>query len=288
MSNSKKAPGDPSFYSREKKFSLVGTSLFIGLRAADALLQYSIFQQGWGAALVSSLGGSPVAFASPAESTLANFGLGPYPALITALALGSTLKNIVWALVIAEQEMTLSAAVVVATLNSIMNATNTLFSIWAVTSQAPALTSQSGTLYDTIAASPALIIGVTLFTVGVATELVPELQRKAFKAKPENKGKPYGGGLWSLATNINYGGHTIWRAAMALCAAGPLWGIFIGSFYTYDFATRAIPSMDVYLTEKVSYYVLYAPHDADLSNQYGADYQEIKKKTPYKLIPYIY
>ncbi len=256
MAEAKRGPGDPGFVSREKKFSLVGTSLFVGLRAADAFLQYSMFQQGWGTALVSNLGGAVVTFASPNDPALSYFGLGPYPALISALALGGSLKQIIWATAIAEQEMTLSGAVIISAVNVIFNTANTLLSIWAVTGQARALATQSATLYDTVIASPTVIVGLILFTVGIATELVSEAQRKAFKAKPENKGKPYGGGLWSLATNINYGGYTLWRAGAALASGGPLWGIFTGSFSFYDFASRAVPSMEVFLTEKVGHPLL--------------------------------
>ena len=245
-----RGPGDPSFVSREKKFSLAGTSLFVGLRAADTVLQYSIFRYGWGSALVSSLGGTAVTFASPTDSTLSNLSIGPYPALISALALGSSLKHIIWSVAIAETEMPPLSAVIVSMFNTIMNTANTLLSIWAATSQAPTLTTQDGTLYDTVVASPTLGVGLALFTVGIALELISEFQRKAFKDKPENKGKPYGGGLWSLATNINYGGYTIWRAGAALSAAGPVWGMFIGAFFFYDFSSRAVPSLDVYLTQK--------------------------------------
>lgn len=252
MSEAKKGPGDPSFASREKKPSPLGTSLFVGLRAADAVLQYQLFQQGWGQQLVSTLGGAPVLFAAPRDPTLAYFGLGPYPALMSALALGSSVKHVSWVLGVSEQEMTPQMAVVIAAFNTVMNTANTLLSCWAFSSQAPQMQTQSTTMYDMITASPALSIGVALYTVGITTEMVAEVQRKIFKSDPKNEGKPYGGGLWSLATNINYGGYTLWRAGMALSAAGPMWGIITGAFFFYDFSRRAIPSMDAYCTEHVS------------------------------------
>ena len=78
-----------------------------------------------------------------------------------------------------------------------------------------------------------------------------EIQRKVFKDKPENKGKPYGGGLFGLATNINYGGYTLWRAGYAVAAAGLPWGALVGAFFFYDFTTRAIPALDQYCTDRV-------------------------------------
>ena len=252
MSESKKGPGDFDLASREKKPSPLGTAIFVGLRAADAVLQYQILQQGWGQQLVSTLGGAPVPFAAPRDPTLAYFGLGPYPALMSALALGSSVKHISWILGVSEQEMPPAAAVLIAAFNTVLNTSNTLLSCWALTSQAPQMETQSTTMYDMITASPVLAIGLGLYTVGITTEMVAEVQRKMFKSDPKNEGKPYGGGLWSLATNINYGGYTLWRTGAALSAAGPMWGIIIGAFFFYDFTRRAIPSLDAFCTEKVS------------------------------------
>jgi len=84
------------------------------------------------------------------------------------------------------------------------------------------------------------------------TELVSEIQRKAFEDNPQNKGKPYGGGQFGLATNVNYGGYTLWRAGYACVAAGPVWDLIVGGSFAWDFTQRAIPSVDQYFTEKAS------------------------------------
>ena len=251
MSEPKKGPGHFDLASREKKPSPLGTTIFVGLRAADAVLQYSILRQGWGQQLVSILGGAAVPFAAPQDPTLAYVGLGPYPALIYTLALGSSVKHISWILGVSEQEMTPQAAGAIAGFNTVLNSANTLLSCWALTSQAPQMDTQSTTLYDVVISSPVLAIGLGLYVVGITTEMVAEVQRKMFKDDPKNKGKPYGGGLWSLATNINYGGYTFWRTGAALSAAGPMWGIIIGGVFFYDFVRRAIPIMDAYCTEHV-------------------------------------
>lgn len=276
--------------SRKIKTSPIGSSLFVGLRTADTILQYNILQQGWGQQLVSTLGGAAIPFATPRDPALAYFGLAPYPALICALALGSSVKQISWILGISEQEMTLTSATLIAAFNTVLNTANTLLSCWALTSQAPQMITESATLYDVIAASPVLAVGLSLFAVGITTEMVAEVQRRIFKINPENKGKPYGGGLWSLATHINYGGYTLWRAGAALSAAGPIWGITMGAFFFYDFTRRAIPDLDEYCIEKVC---LLSPHLksdllADPLNQYGTKYKEIMKRTQYKLLPFIY
>ncbi|MCJ1455121.1 hypothetical protein MMC28_005475 [Mycoblastus sanguinarius] len=265
------APKELSVASRKKKPSPLGTSLFVGLRAADVVLQYSILQRGWGAQLIQNLGGSAVAFSTPREPPLAYLGLGPYPAIMSALALGSSTKQILWILGVSEQEMTPAAAVVISVFNTVVNTLNTMFSLWTLTSAAPQMATQSASITDVITSSPLIMVGLTLYVVGISTELFSEVQRKSFKNKPENKGKPYGGGLWSWATNINYGGYTLWRAGYAVAAGGLPWGAVVGAFQFHDFVSRGIPVLDRYCTER-----------------YGEAWVDIKKRVPYRLIPFIY
>ena len=245
-------PKDFSFQSREKKPSPLGTSIFVGLRAADTVLQYSVLRRGWGSQLIQALGGTVVPFAAPRDPALVHFGLSPYPAILSAMALGSFTKQIVWILGISEQEMTPTAALVIGAFNVTLNTLSTILSIWTVTSAAPQMATHSASITDVITSSPTLMLGLGLYSIGILTELASELDRKRFKDKPENKGKPYGGGLWSWATNINYGGFTLWRAGYAISTAGIPWGLAIGAFFFYDFTSRAIPSLDEYCTEKVS------------------------------------
>ena len=192
-----------------------------------------------------------VPFATPRDPALAYFGLGPYPAILSAMALGATAKHLVYTLYISEQEITPVFGLMVGGVNIAVNTLNTMLSLWTLTSAAPQMTTQSASLTDVITSSPTLMLGLGLYAVGMITEFASEVDRKRFKDKPENKGKPYGGGLWSWATNINYGGFTLWRAGYAISAAGLPWGAFVGAFFFYDFTSRAIPSMDKYLTERV-------------------------------------
>ena len=231
--------------------SPLGKSIFVGLRAADAALQFSILQRGWGTSLIQRLGGSVVPFATPRDPSVAFFGLGPYPAIMSILAAGSSVKHIIHTVGIGETAMSPGAATTIGLFNTISNTLNTLFSIWSVTSAAPQMATQSASLTDVITSSPTLMFGLGLYTVGICTELVSEIQRKMFKDKPENKGKPYGGGLFGLATNINYGGYTLWRAGYAVTAAGLPWGALVGALAFYDFTTRAIPALDQYCTDRV-------------------------------------
>ncbi|KAL8745032.1 MAG: hypothetical protein Q9184_007923 [Pyrenodesmia sp. 2 TL-2023] len=246
MSNKPEAQ-DWSLASREKRSSPLGSTLFVGLRAADAVLQYNLLRQGWAHEAVTALGGTAISTVGAGQ-----LGLTPYGTILTSLAIGSSLKHIIWKIVIGEQEMKPAAAVAIAIFNTLLNSANTLLSAWAWCSAAPTNLPSAVSVTDVLLSSPWLLTGCALFGAGIATELGAEVDRMRFKAKPENKGKPYGGGLWSLATNINYGGYTLWRAGYAIAAAGPAWGLAVGAFFFYDFTSRAIPELDRYCSDKVS------------------------------------
>ena len=250
MTSSQK-PEEWSLASRKKAPSPIGTSIFVGLRSADVALQYAILQRGWGASLIETLGGRAIQATTATNDGV--LGLTPYAAIISAMALGSTIKQLIYLLVIAEQEFPPAAASVISVFNTFLNSTNTLLSLWVVSSAGAIAASPSASIIDVISSSPTLAVGVGLYVLGNLVELGSETQRKIFKSNPENKGKPYGGGLFSLATNINYGGYTLWRTGYAITAAGWGWGIAIGALFFYDFTTRAIPVLDKYCTEKVSF-----------------------------------
>ena len=228
--------------SRTKASSPLGTSLFVGIRGADAVLQYNILRQGWGQDLIARLGRNAIQATDAAGGIL---GLHPYYAAMSALALGSSVKQIVHLLFVYEQEMPPKTAVTISLINTILNSANTLLSLWTTSSMAPSSAAE-------LSSSPTVVFGIGMYAVGMLTEMISELQRKAFKADPANKGKPYGGGLFSLATNVNYGGYTLWRTGYAITAAGLPWGIVVGGWFFYDFATRGIPVLDQYCTERVS------------------------------------
>ncbi|KAI4125695.1 MAG: hypothetical protein LQ338_004123 [Usnochroma carphineum] len=241
----KSRPKSTGLVSREKRPSPLGSTLFVGLRAADAVLQYNLLSRGWAQVAIQCLGGAalPTAGTGP-------LGLTPYGAVMTSLALGASFKHVVWKAAIGEQEIRPAAAIIIGLLHSVGNSANTLLSAWAWSSAAPTYLPPSASIADVLLSSPSVLVGTALFTAGIVTELYSEFQRKWFKGRPENKGKPYGGGFWSLATNINYGGYTLWRTGYAMAAAGPLWGLLIGALCFYEFTNRAIPELDQYCTDK--------------------------------------
>ncbi|PYI08109.1 hypothetical protein BO78DRAFT_340193, partial [Aspergillus sclerotiicarbonarius CBS 121057] len=252
---------------RTKAPSPLGRVVFVGLRAADVWWQYNLLSQGWASQLITKLGGSAIIPGNVWGTS--NSSLHLYYNLVSLLALGSSVKQIATMLFVSEQETTVESAALIAFFNTILNTLNTVLSVWSLTSQAPAAASTN--LADFVLAHPAMIFGLSAYIVGILTEAVSEFQRRAFKQDPTNKGKPYSGGIFSLATNINYGGYTVWRAAYGMVTGGWPWAVACFGFFFYDFAVRGIPVLDQYLV-----------------GRYGDAYEEIKARVKYRLIPWVY
>jgi hypothetical protein len=177
--------------------------------------------------------------------------LQPYYKLVVLVSLGSSVKQIINMLFVFEQEVPVLAAVLISAFNTVVNSINTTMALWSVASANPISPSSPGSWSDTLR-SPIVAIGLGIYAIGILTELGSELQRRAFKKDPASKGKPYAGGLFSLARNINYGGYILWRTGYAMTTGGLLWALVTFSFFFRDFTTRAVPVMDAYLTGRVS------------------------------------
>ena len=192
----------------------------------------------------------PHRLADPRSTTL-GLSLTDYHLGLVGLAFASALKQIIWILFISEQKMPPQFALTVCGFNTFLNTLNTFVALYSRTSGVLPQTFDFGGYYKQ-AVQYAVPMGQSLFCAGLAIELISEVQRKVFKSRPGNKGKPFGGGLFRKATNINYGGYTLWRAGYA-CYAGKLgWGGLTGMLVGTDFVRRAIPSMDKYCEDKVS------------------------------------
>lgn len=235
--------------SRIKEPSPLGKSVFVGLRAADVFWQYNLLRRGWGIQLIEKLGGHAVP-SSLVLSPVTLTRLHPYYGLVTLLSLGSSIKQILHIVFVSEQAMDAGSGFAIALFNTIFNTVNALLSLWAVTS--PVASGLDSTNLVKTILSPPIAIGLASYAIGLSVEAISEFQRKAFKQDPKNKGKPYGGGLFSLATNINYGGYTIWRAAYASLCGGFIWGATTFTFFFRDFATRGVPVLDEYMSQRVS------------------------------------
>lgn len=235
--------------SRVKEPSPVGKAAFVGLRAADVFWQYNFLYRGWGIRLIEKIGGHAV-HSSLVLSPLTLTRLQPYYGLVTLLSLGSSIKQVLHIVFVSEQAMDVGSGFTIALFNTIFNTVNTLLSLWAVTS--PVASGLDSTNSVNILLSPPIVVGIAAYGIGLLVEAISEFQRRAFKQDPKNKGKPYGGGLFSLATNINYGAYTIWRAAYALTCGGFVWSATTFTFFFHDFATRGVPVLDEYMCQRVS------------------------------------
>ena len=222
--------------SRVKRSTPFGTACFVGLRAADVFVQYYLLKQGGAAKILSSLGLHTVAIADTSYADI----------LIGLAALGSA-KQIVWVYGISEAEMPTGQAFQIGIANTVFSSINAFLASWAVSSLAsssPGLLRSDASAVQQLSSSPILAGAVIVSVLGILVETVSELQRKSFKSDPKNNGKPYSGGLFSLARHINYGGYALWRPANALAAGGVAAAIPTFAFFSYNFVANSIPGLD--------------------------------------------
>ena len=234
------------------KSSPFGRAVFVGLRALDPLLQYSILSRHAGITWIPGLLGGALLPATGAEYLLrpANngliFDLPPYQSLLLAFSVGSVMKQSFWALAIGQEELSPGNAALISLFTTIKNSIISTAAMWTLTSVNP----QASAATDLLK-SPYVAVGLTMYVTGILAETISEIQRKSFKKDERNKGKPYSGGLFSLARNINYGAYAVWTAGFALVGGGPALALVIGGFHFWDFAKRAVPAMDRYCTKRV-------------------------------------
>ncbi|KAK4976500.1 hypothetical protein LTR66_010861 [Elasticomyces elasticus] len=266
----KEFEASPWFLSmREKAPTPGGTFIFVTLRILDLPLQYWLLKSGAGLSLIQRLGGRPATYHVASTSTF--LGLSPYYGLIFGLAVGSAAKQIFWRLAISEQVLPAGFATIVAAYNTIFNSINTLLSLWAVTSNELGGLPTWSSLFSSSPLGSTVPFGLVLYAIGMYFETWSEVQRKRFKMDPANKDKPFTGGLFGLATNINYGGYTLWRTGYSIICAGLPWGAAVTAWLAGDFCGRAIPNMEAYC-----------------QTRYGKQWTEVRRKVPYRLLPWVY
>lgn len=247
--------------------SPLGTFTFITLRAIEPFLQRLILLSSpLTTILLPKLGlNGPFApppashLATPSPSTTLNLNLTPFQTLLFLMSCAATTKQIFWILYTSKEVMPAGGAAIIAAFNLINNVLNIL--LFTLAGMNP-----------TYPTPWSMYAGLALFTLGILVEPIAEVQRKSFKDDPKNEGKPYAGGLFGLARSINYGAYTVWRTGFALAAGGPVWAGVVAAFFLWDFSTRAIPTMEEYC-----------------QGRYGVrQWEEVKRKVPYKLIPGVY
>ncbi|CAF1173445.1 unnamed protein product [Adineta steineri] len=239
--HSKAAEG---FFDRSNKNSSPFPRLvFTILRAIDPYLQSILIFNGFGHQILSKAGITTV----PA---------GPKGAVLVAMAAGCAVKQIINMTYILETRMINSAVIGICLYNTISNSFASLSSIIYGPSN------ELGSLQ---------YIGISLFTVGIFTELISELQRKRFKDNPANKGKLYTGGLFSLARHINYGGYTLWRTGLALTSGNYWLAALQLSWHLWYFTKQGVPDIANYCSER-----------------YGDEWKNYEHNVPNILFPYIW
>ena len=266
-------PNDPRSDASKKKDLIargdytptpLGKATFFILRGIEPVLQYSILAHGLGSSVLHRVGLRTLPPGLPTHtgiSLIDGLGLSPYRLVLLGMAVGAAVKQNIWVTALSGEPMPVTGAIAVGVFNAVFNSLSTYAFLTTATSAST----------EADFPQPALLIGASLYVVGIMTELIAEVQRKRFKANPDNKGKAYTGGLWSFARHINYGGYTIWRAGYAMVGGGYTLGALVGAFFAWDFTQRAIPILSEYCEKR-----------------YGAQWEEFKQKTPYQLIPYIY
>lgn len=241
-----------------------GKAVFFLARAVEPYLQYSILAHGLGTSLLHRVGLRTLRPGLPANtgiSLIDGLGLSPYRLVLFGMAVGAAVKQNIWVTMISGEPMPVGGALGVGAFNAVFNSVATYAFLLSATSAS----------VESSFPQPALLVGSSMYVVGILTELVAEIQRKRFKANPKNKGKAYTGGLWQFARHINYGGYTIWRAGYAVAGGGYTLGALVGAFFAWDFSQRAIPILNEYCEKR-----------------YGQAWEQFKQDTPYKLIPYVY
>jgi len=241
-----------------------GKITFFVLRAIEPYLQYSILAHGLGTSLLHRIGLHTLPAGLAANTGIGlidGLGLSPYRLVLFGMAVGAAVKQNIWVTALSGEPMPVGGAIAVGAFNAIFNTVSSVAFLARATSAST----------ESDFPQPSLMIGGALYVVGIVTELVAEIQRKRFKSDPSNKGKAYTGGLWQFARHINYGGYTLWRAGFAIAGGGYTLGALVGAFFFWDFSQRAVPILNEYCEKR-----------------YGAVWEQFKKDTPYRLIPYVY
>ena len=229
----------------------LGTACWLVLRGLDPLLQYNMLARGLGSSLLHKVGLQPVAVFASTNTGIAfidQLGLSPHRLVLLFMATGSTVKQLYWHMFCSLEPMPPGLAIPVSALNTAFNSLNSLMLTWSITSAALADNSN-----ESNGSMPTrMLIGLTVYLIGIFTEAISERQRIIFKKNPKNEGKCYTGGLFSLARHINYGGYTLWRFGYSIAAGGFIWAFMVLTLILSDWTTRGVPALDHYCQQRVS------------------------------------
>ena len=97
--------------------------------------------------------------------------------------------------------------------------------------------------------APATVAWTSLYVLGSWLNSWSELQRKRWKDLPENRGRCYTRGLFSLSRNINYFGDCVLFAGWA-GASGCWWNAWVPTAMAAIFYFHHIPEKEAYLSKR--------------------------------------
>ena len=112
-------------------------------------------------------------------------------------------------------------------------------------------------------------LALVLYGLGSFLNSGSELQRMAWKARPENKGRLYTSGLFRLSRHVNYFGDVVLFTSFALLTRSP-WAALVPAVMAAGFVFVHIPMLDRYLRER-----------------YEDEYVEWTRRSK-KLVPFVY
>jgi len=95
-----------------------------------------------------------------------------------------------------------------------------------------------------------IYIGAILFMIGSLIEFISNLQLQSFKSDPNNQGKLYTDGLFSLVIHPNYSGYILWRSALPLMTGYPVLAGIAFLFHLAQFYFHADPPFQKYMSKK--------------------------------------
>lgn len=120
------------------------------------------------------------------------------------------------------------------------------FVAWSLQGAWVTLTAAAAFLVITSAKTPPLdvtfYVGVVMWVVGFAIEVIADGQKKAFKKDPENQGKFIQSGLWAWSRHPNYFGEILLWTGIAVISlpllSGTQWVVLVSPIFVYVLLTR--------------------------------------------------
>ncbi len=137
----------------------------------------------------------------------------------------------------------------------------TVFGLQGVLMWIVSLPVQFGSGDDSPGVGPIAVIGIMVWLVGFAFEMIGDMQLARFKRNPENKGKVLDTGLWSLTRHPNYFGDALLWWGIGIVGAETGSGVigFIGPVVMTFFLMRVsgVPMLERSMSKRKEGYAEY-------------------------------